>query len=113
MMERNRLRTCVVIWTMLTGIFLVTAEATTVIGGLPLRSNEAVQQIFYLANQDRAAYGLQPLHWDRALAMAAVQHANRMMEENTLSHQYSGEPDLLTRAVQAGAHFQALAENIA
>ena len=98
---------------MLAWISLVTAKAGAAIEGLPWQSSGAVQQIYYLVNQDRAARGLQPLHWDRALAMAAAQHANRMVAENTLSHQYPGEPDLLNRAVLAGAHFQALAENIA
>ena len=36
-----------------------------------------------------------------------------MKDEKTLSHQYPGEQDLQARAAQAGAHFQAIAENIA
>lgn len=71
------------------------------------------QRIFQLTNQDREAQGLQPLHWDRPLAAAAAVHLDRMKDEKSLSHQYPGEPDLQARAAQAGAHFQAIAENIA
>ena len=71
------------------------------------------QRIFELTNQDRTAQGLQPLRWDRSLAAAADVHLDKMKDEKTLSHQYPGEQDLQARAAQAGAHFQAIAENIA
>jgi hypothetical protein len=71
------------------------------------------RHIFQLTNQDRAAQGLQPLHWDSSLAVAAAVHVDKMKDERSLSHQYPSEPDLQTRAAQAGAHFQAIAENIA
>lgn len=71
------------------------------------------QQILNLTNQDRQEHGLAPLRWNAALARAAAAHAGRMAEERTLSHQYPGEPELMTRAADAGAHFQAIAENIA
>lgn len=113
-METNRLRTGTVLWIMLAGISFVPVGARAQSGGSQQQSYEAVRQIFYLTNQERAAYGLQPLHWDPALATAAAQHAVRIvMDEGSLSHQYPGEPDLVARAAQAGAHFQALAENIA
>jgi len=79
----------------------------------PQPTDEATQKIFDLTNQDRAAHGLPPLHWDPALAVAAATHADRMKEEKSLAHEYPGEPDLTARASQAGARFQALAENIA
>lgn len=71
------------------------------------------RQIFELTNQDRQARGLQPLQWNASLAQAAQAHAERMAQEDDLSHQYPGEPDVAQRAAQAGAHFQAVAENIA
>jgi Cysteine-rich secretory protein family len=77
------------------------------------QGDEREQRIFDLTNQDRIAQGLQPLHWDRPLAAAAAVHVDRMKDQRTLSHQYPGEPDLQARAAQAGAHFQAIAENIA
>jgi hypothetical protein len=71
------------------------------------------QQILDLTNQARAQQGLQPLQWDPALADAAQAHAQRMADQRMLSHQLPGEPDLAIRAGQAGAHFRAVAENIA
>jgi hypothetical protein len=71
------------------------------------------QRIFELTNQDRTAQGLPALRWDRSLAAAAAVHIDRMKDERALSHQYPGEPDLQVRGAQAGAHFQAIAENIA
>jgi hypothetical protein len=57
--------------------------------------------------------GLAPLKWSDALAEAARQHALRMAQQNTLSHQLPGEPPLTDRASRAGARFQILAENVA
>ncbi len=75
--------------------------------------DSAIQQVFALTNRDRQEQGLPPLRWDPALAAAAQAHADRMTQERMLSHQYPGEADLSTRAAKAGAHFQAIAENIA
>src|SRR5258708_28122514 len=71
------------------------------------------QILFESANRERAAKGLGLLKWDPALAAAAHHHAQRMAEQNTLSHQLPGEPDMLARAKQAGAHFSSLAGNVA
>lgn len=93
----------------LAGICILGAYA----GARAQQEDEKAERIFELTNQDRANQGLQPLRWNSALASAAAVHAARMKEERTLSHQYEGEPDLQERAAQAGAHFQAIAENIA
>jgi len=66
-----------------------------------------------LTNQDRAQQGLGPLEWSPELAHAAETHDQQMVERNDLQHQFAGEPGLATRAGQAGAHFRAVAENIA
>lgn len=71
------------------------------------------QILFQAANRERAAIGLGLLKWDATLAAAAHGHAQRMAAQNTLSHQLTGEPDMLARAKQAGAHFSELAENVA
>jgi hypothetical protein len=71
------------------------------------------QAVFNLTNQDRQQLGLPVLRWNEALARAAQAHAQRMADESSLSHQYPGEPELMTRAASAGAHFSAIAENIA
>ncbi|MGB9029848.1 MAG: CAP domain-containing protein [Acidobacteriaceae bacterium] len=76
-------------------------------------AQNAARRIFELTNQDRQEHGLSALRWDAALATAAQAHADRMAHEPALSHQYPGEPEPMTRAASAGAHFQAIAENIA
>ena len=73
----------------------------------------ADQTLLNAANRDRAAAGLPPLQWDAALAAAAHQHAVRMAQMNTLSHQFPGEPPMQDRARRAGARFSMIAENVA
>ena len=73
----------------------------------------AVEQIFALGNQARAQAGVAKLAWDSALASAALQHCRRMAAEGPISHRYGGEPDLTSRAAQAGAHFSVIEENVA
>lgn len=87
--------------------------AWTLAGLAAYGQQTAAQRIFALTNQDRVAQGLQTLAWNAALARSAEAHAEKMADEPTLSHDYPGEPGLLERAAQAGAHFQAIAENIA
>jgi len=74
---------------------------------------EDVSQLLALTNQDRATQGLGPLRWSPELARAAQAHGELMVQHNDVQHQFAGEPDVSTRAGQAGAHFQAIAENIA
>ena len=84
-METNRLRIGTVLWIMLAGISFVSVGARAQTGESQQQSYEAVRQIFYLTNQERAADGLQPLRWDPALATAAAQHAVRIvMDERSL-----------------------------
>jgi hypothetical protein len=82
---------------------------------LPARAQEngPAQTLFDSANHERAAHGLAPLKWSDTLATAARDHAQRMAAQNTLSHQLPGEPGMVERASQAGAHFSSLAENVA
>ncbi len=77
----------------------------------PAQSPE--QDLFNLTNATRIQQGLAPLQWNDSLAQAAKIHAALILQNGQLSHQYSGEADLATRAGQAGAHFQTVAENIA
>jgi Cysteine-rich secretory protein family len=65
------------------------------------------------ANHDRAALGLPPFQWDANLAAAARLHAQRMAQRSTLSHQFPGEQPLQVRAMEAGARFSLIAENVA
>jgi hypothetical protein len=74
----------------------------------------AEKTLFDLANQFRAENNLPPLAWDPALAKAAQANLNVVLQHpGTLEHYYPGEPDLVTRANQAGAHFSSIAENLA
>ncbi len=76
-------------------------------------STPAEQLIFIQANEDRARHGVAPLRWSSQLARAATLHAARMAGAYAISHQFAGEPDLQTRAMQAGADFSVIAENVA
>ena len=73
----------------------------------------ACAQSMEATNADRAHQGLGPLKWDPALARAAQKHAELMVGQRTLLHQYGGEADLDTRVGQQGAHFHVVAENLA
>lgn len=69
--------------------------------------------LFDAANRERAEAGLRALRWDNALAAAARQHVQVMVNQNLLLHQCLGEAPLDQRAAQAGAKFSLIAENIA
>jgi hypothetical protein len=77
------------------------------------KTGSAEQTLLQLANRERVARGLPPLRWSASLAEAARDHALRMAQQNTLSHQLSGEPGMAERASRAGVRFSALAENVA
>ena len=72
------------------------------------------QTLLQLANQARAQHNLPPLQWDSSLAKAARAHLQWVIRNpSDLLHQYSGEPDLVTRGGNAGARFGTISENIA
>ena len=75
--------------------------------------SSAERVLFDAANRERAAQGFPLLQWDNSLAGAARLHAQRMAQQNTLSHQLQGEAPLQQRATQAGARFSVIAENVA
>jgi len=89
----------------LTPIFLSSASRAQSASG-------AERQLFDAANRERRSQGLAALHWDEALAVAARSHALEMAKRGAVSHQFAGEPNLPTRARQAGAHYSSLAENV-
>jgi hypothetical protein len=68
--------------------------------------------LFDSVNRERASKGLPALKWDEGLAGAARKHAEVMAEENVVQHQLPGEPNLVTRAQNAGASFSRVTENI-
>ncbi len=71
------------------------------------------KQLLALANQARATAGAPPLHWDTALAEAALKHTLRMVAEGPIAHQYPGELNVSERAGLTGAHFNLIEENVA
>jgi hypothetical protein len=71
------------------------------------------EQLFALANKERAQAGVGRLEWDPALAIAALDHCRRMAFEGPIAHQYKGEADLSARAANAGARFGVIEENVA
>ena len=91
--------------------------AFTVFAALSLQAQQfpsnQQQKLLDLTNNARMQQGLQPLHWDPLLASAAQAHAQKMADQQNVSHQLAGEPDLQARAAQAGAHFREVAENVA
>lgn len=74
---------------------------------------QAAIELFQEANQDRAAYRLQPLRLDPDLTYAAWRHAQRMVPTGRLSHDLPGEPDLTVRVQQAGVRCSTVDENLA
>jgi hypothetical protein len=97
-------------WIAQTALFVsLIASASPIFG----QDDSPARRVFDLTNQDREAQGLPTLQWNDALAGAARAHAALMAQQGHLAHQYPGEPELMQRAAQAGAHFQAIAENIA
>lgn len=73
---------------------------------------ETEKLLFEAANHERAERKLPLLKWDEALARAARKHAELMAEQDLLEHRLPGEPDLPSRAREAGAGFSHIAENI-
>jgi hypothetical protein len=96
---------------------LRTLPLLAILLALPLISHSQSPEekaLFDMANQFRAQNGLASLTWDPALARAARQHLAVIFQHpGTLEHEYPGEPDLVTRGHQAGAHFSSIAENLA
>jgi len=73
---------------------------------------KAEQQLFSAANRARREVGIPQLKWNDALAAAARKHALQMEKQESVSHQFPGEPSLPSRVSQAGARFVWLAENV-
>jgi len=68
--------------------------------------------LYNLINQERGKSGLKALHWDAKLAEAAEDHAKLMSERGGLSHQFSGEPDLLARLTHRSVRLDTASENV-
>lgn len=97
---------------MLCGVLMATSMSTK--GMAQEDASPAERALLQMANQFRAEHGVAPLAWNSALARAARGHAKLLVSASgDMEHQYPGEPDMIARAAQAGAHFGAVAENLA
>jgi hypothetical protein len=96
-------------------LLLAIRMAILIFSAPPVRGQEKgpAKTLFESANRERTAHGLGPLKWSAALAVAAREHAQRMAEQNILSHKLPGEAGMAERASKAGARFSVLAENVA
>jgi uncharacterized protein YkwD len=80
----------------------------------PSYDAEAERRLLELANRDRAKAGLPPLRKDEGLTQAAREHNATMAAQKKLSHQFSGEPDLVDRlAANTKARLDQAGENVA
>jgi uncharacterized protein YkwD len=76
------------------------------------KTSDVERALLNSINQERMVHGLGALQWNDALANSARKHAQRMAAQGKISHQFSGEPDLASRARAAGVHYTWLAENV-
>lgn len=97
----------------LVGLCVLSAACTTGVWNSAHAQSMEARQLIQATNEDRAQQGLGPLKWDPALARAAQTHAELMVRQGAISHQYAGESDLVTRVARDGAHFRVVAENLA
>src|SRR5579859_3598260 len=73
----------------------------------------AEKRILEELNHERVKNGLKPLEWNEQAAAAARAHTRLLVENASLSHQFSGEPSLPERLGATGARFTVAAENVA
>ncbi len=73
----------------------------------------AERELLESVNHERALEHIAPLKWNSSLANAARAHSDRMAREQTISHRFPGEAELSDRAIQSGARFNKVAENVA
>ena len=87
--------------------------ATTLAAQGPLTFDEdAEAQILGALNLSRAEEGVLALKFDPALRDAARRHTVLLVQHNTLSHRFPGEPPLTERLGSAGLFFTTAAENV-
>jgi hypothetical protein len=80
----------------------------------PSEDTTAERELLQLANRDRREAGLPPLRSDESMTAAARAHAQLMVTNSQLEHQFLGEPALLQRIAHASAlRLDRAGENIA
>lgn len=80
----------------------------------PKEDTAAEIQLLELANESRRQAGVPPLRPDPGLTDAAREHAQRMVANGELSHQFAGEPALMARIADVSSlRFDRAGENVA
>jgi uncharacterized protein YkwD len=80
----------------------------------PNEDAAAENQLLELANESRRQAGVPPLRADRGLTDAAREHAQRMVANGELSHQFAGEAALMVRIADISSlRFDRAGENVA
>ena len=80
----------------------------------PKEDSAAEAQLVELANESRRQAGVPPLRADRGLTDAAREHAQRMVANGELSHQFTGEQALMVRIADVSSlRFDRAGENVA
>jgi len=109
---RTTFRLFTLLTALLLGAMLLTPALHAAASSSP-QGNSPESILLNAANHDRAMLGLPLFQWDANLAAAARLHAQIMAQRSMLSHQFSGEQPLQIRAMEAGARFSLIAENVA
>ncbi|HKM66064.1 MAG TPA: CAP domain-containing protein [Candidatus Acidoferrum sp.] len=110
---RTTLRRIILLTALLLAALLLTPSLHAAASSSHPQVNSPESILLIAANRDRVAIGLAPFQWDANLAAAARLHAQRMAQRSALSHQFPGEQPLQVRAMEAGARFSLIAENVA
>ena len=76
-------------------------------------SSEGERQMFSLINQERAKAGVPALQWDDRLAHAARKHSQLMAQNETMQHQFDGEPPVTIRLSDENVRSDHDGENVA
>ena len=80
----------------------------------PTYDAAAERRLLEMANRERARAGLPPLQKDEGLTQAAREHGAAMAAQKKLSHQFSGEPNLVHRvAANTKTRLDQTGENVA
>lgn len=71
------------------------------------------KRVFEELNQERAKRNLAPLEWNDQVAQAARAHAQAMLENGKIEHEFPGEAAFDERIGATGVRFTVAAENVA
>ena len=94
-------------------IFAARAQNEAQNSTMTATEQSASAELLQATNEDRSTQRLQSVREDPMLTKAAWEHAQRMVQSGTLSHQLPGEQDLIVRIQQTGLHCTTVAENVA